>query len=212
MTSHSSLLDSVMPLSIKSIQVANGTPMSILGVGNVSLSPRLLMSFVLLVPSLSNGLLSVSKITKHLNCFVTFNSTHHVFHDNLMKMTIDIDKEREGFYSLERARKLQFEFDLVFQVARKRSDRENIILWHCQLGHRLFYYLKYLFPQLFRKFSIFSLRCEQCIYAKNHSVPFKISLNKSLILFIHVFTNIWGPFSTLVLGHKYCLVLMIVLE
>ncbi|RVW34157.1 hypothetical protein CK203_092843 [Vitis vinifera] len=59
MTSHSSLLDSVMPLSIKSIQ------------------------------------------------------------DNLMKMTIDIDKEREGFYSLERARKLQFEFDLVFQVARR---------------------------------------------------------------------------------------------
>ncbi|RVW88049.1 hypothetical protein CK203_044448 [Vitis vinifera] len=96
MTSHSSLLDSLMPLSIKSVQVANGTPMSILGVGNVSLSPRLLMSFVLLVPSLSNGLLSVSKITKHLNCFVTFNSTHHVFHDNLMKMTIDIDKEREG--------------------------------------------------------------------------------------------------------------------
>ena len=44
----------------------------------------------------------------------------------------------------------------------------------------------------------------QCIYAKNHHVPFKTSLNKSPIPFIHVFTNVWGPFSTLsALDHKY---------
>ena len=52
--------------------------MSILGVGNVSLSPTLSMSFVLLAPNLSNSPLSISKITKHLNCSITFNSTHCV--------------------------------------------------------------------------------------------------------------------------------------
>ena len=86
MISHSSLFDSLRPSLVKFVQVANGTPMSISRVRNVSLSPTLSMSSVLLVPSLSNSLLSISKITKYLNCSVTFNSTHCVFQDNLTKI------------------------------------------------------------------------------------------------------------------------------
>ena len=64
--------------------------------------------------------------------------------------------------------------------------------------------LERLFPHLFKTISVSSLRCEQCIYAKNHRVPFKISLNKSPVPFVHVFTDVWGPFSTpSTLGHKY---------
>ena len=63
MISHSSLFDSLRPSLVKFVQVANGTPMSISRVGNVSLSPTLSMSSVLLAPSLSNSLLSISKIT-----------------------------------------------------------------------------------------------------------------------------------------------------
>ena len=61
MTSQSSLLDSLIPSPIKSIQVANGTSMLISGVGNASFSPTLSMSFVLLMLSLFNSLLSISK-------------------------------------------------------------------------------------------------------------------------------------------------------
>ena len=104
MTNHSSLLDSLILSLIKSIQVANRTPMSISRAGNVSLSLTLSMSFVLLVSSLSNSLFSISKITKHLSCFVTFHSTHCVFQDNLTKMMIDIGKGRGGLYYLEGAR------------------------------------------------------------------------------------------------------------
>ena len=40
--------------------------------------------------------------------------------------------------------------------------------------------------------------------AKNHCVPFKVSFNKSSIPFSCVFTDVWGPFSTLSSsGHKY---------
>ena len=46
-----------MPSPIKFVQVANGTPMLISGVGNVSLSPTLTISSVLLALSLSNILL-----------------------------------------------------------------------------------------------------------------------------------------------------------
>ena len=196
MTSHSSLLDFIIPSSVKSVQVANGTLILISGVENVSLSPTLSMSSIILMPSLSNSPLFISKITKHLNCFVTFNSTHYVFQDNLTKMTVGIGKERGGLYYLEGVRELQFESDRVFQVAREMYDREKILLWHCQLDHPSFTYLEHLFPRLFRNILVSSLRCKLCIYAKNHCVPFKINLNKSSIPFTRVFIEVWSPFST----------------
>ena len=131
MTRHSSLLYFLMPSLVKSAQVANETPILISGAKNVSLSPTLSMSFVLLAPSLSNSVLSISKITKHLSCFVTFHSTHCVFRDSFMKMTIGIGKETGGLYYLEGVIELQSEFDHIFQVARETFDREKILLWHC---------------------------------------------------------------------------------
>ena len=63
-----------------------------------------------------------------------------------------------------------------------------------------------MFPHLFKTVSASKLQCEQCIYAKNHHVPFKISINKIHAPFFHIFTNVWGPLSTsFALGHKYCL-------
>ncbi|RVW27693.1 hypothetical protein CK203_106718 [Vitis vinifera] len=99
----------------KSAQVANETPMLISGAKNVSLSPTLSMSFVLLAPSLSNSVLSISKITKHLSCFVTFHSTHCVFRDSFMKMTIGIGKETGGLYYLEGAKPVM---SIVFLINR----------------------------------------------------------------------------------------------
>ena len=58
------------------------------------------------------------------------------------------------------------------------------------MDHPSFSYLERLFPQLFRNILVSSLSCQQCIYAKNHRMPFKISLNKSLIPFTHVFTDV----------------------
>ncbi|KAJ4706604.1 Retrovirus-related Pol polyprotein from transposon TNT 1-94 [Melia azedarach] len=106
MTSNPSLLDSLMTSNVKSVQVANGTPMPISGAGNVSFSSTLPMSSVLLAPNLSNNLLSISKITKTLNCSVTFHSTYCVFQDNLTKKTIGIgeinSKEEEKLWLEEK--------------------------------------------------------------------------------------------------------------
>jgi transposase InsO family protein len=204
MTSYSSLIDSLIPSPIKSVQVANGTPMPISGYGNVSLSSSLPLSSVLHAPNLSNNLLSISKITKNLNCSVTFHSSHCVFQDNLTKMTIGVGRERGGLYYLEGAEGLQQKKDQVLQVTQESSDRLKLLLWHCRLGHPSFSYLERLFPQLFKKVHVSSLRCEHCIYAKNHRVPFKISINKSPFPFTRVFTDVWGPFSTpSTLGYRY---------
>ena len=112
--------------------------MSISRSGNVSFSSTLSLSSILLAPNLSNNLLSINKITKNLNCSVTFHFTHCVFQDNLMKKTIGISKERGGLYYLEGTRELQPKFDRILQVTRETSDREKILLWHCRLGHPSF--------------------------------------------------------------------------
>ena len=78
MTRNPSLLNSLIPSHVKSVHVANGTPMPISRFRNVSFSSTLSLSYVLLAPNISNNLLSISKITKNLNCSVTFHSTHCV--------------------------------------------------------------------------------------------------------------------------------------
>ena len=94
---------------------------------------------------------------------------------------------------MERTRELQPKSNRILQVTKETSDRENILLWHCRQGHPSFPYLERLFPHLFKTILVSSLRCKQCIYA-----------NKSLVPFVRVFIDVWGPFSTpFALGPKY---------
>lgn len=68
MTSNFFLITSLGSSSVKSVQVANETPMLITRAGSVSLLPFFLSS-VLVVPNLSNYLLFINQIIKHLNYF-----------------------------------------------------------------------------------------------------------------------------------------------
>ena len=98
MTSNASFLNFPIPSPIKSVQFGNGTPMPISRSENVSFSSTLSLSFVYL--HLTSLIISfqLSGLTKNLNCFVTFHSTHYVFQDNLTKTTIGIGKTRGGLY------------------------------------------------------------------------------------------------------------------
>ena len=46
------------------------------------------------------------------------------------------------------------------------SVRDQIMVWHCRLGHPSFSYLKHLFPVLFQKVDHLSFQCESCLLAK----------------------------------------------
>ena len=119
-------------------------------------------------------------------------------------MTIGTGIERGGLYYWEDKKALQSQSHSALQVRNTTLAREKILLWHYRLGHPSFVSLERLLPNLFSHISVSSIKCEQCIYAKNHRVPFKISLNKSLNPFSCVHTDVWGPFSTpSVSGHRY---------
>lgn len=114
---------------------------------------------------------------------------------NLAKMTIGIGKERGGLYYFRGAPMFQSKSGHGLQVEWALLEKERILLWHRRLGHPSFVYLECLFPKLFTNIPVASLRCEQCIYAKNHRVSFKISFNTSPIPFSCVHMDVWGPFS-----------------
>ena len=67
---------------------ANGATYPVTGAGTVPLSPSLSLAHTLLVPSLSNKLMSVSQVTKELNCVVLIYSTFCLLQDILSKEII----------------------------------------------------------------------------------------------------------------------------
>jgi len=56
------------------ITVANRSKVASQGVGQVYLSPSLNLNFVLFIPYYPNNLISLSQLTRSLNCFVTFTA------------------------------------------------------------------------------------------------------------------------------------------
>ena len=64
-------------------------------------------------------------------------------------------------------------------------------LWHQRLGHPSFYLLRYLFPLLNNQ-NVFEIFCETCELGKHHRATFNLSLNKSLVPFQLIYTDVWG--------------------
>ena len=75
---------------------ANGATYPVTGAGTVPLSPSLSLAHTLLVPSLSNKLMSVSQVTKELNCVVLIYSTFCLLQDILSKEIIGRGTKRGG--------------------------------------------------------------------------------------------------------------------
>ena len=75
---------------------ANGATYPVTRAGTVPLSPSLSLAHTLLVPSLSNKLMSVSQVTKELNCVVLIYSTFCLLQDILSKEIIGCGTKRGG--------------------------------------------------------------------------------------------------------------------
>jgi hypothetical protein len=74
------------------------------------------------------------------------------------------------------------------------NDKERQIwLWHYRLGHPSFSYMKHLFPDLFSKLHTSEFKGETCILAKSHRVSYPISLNKSVVPFALIHSDVWAP-------------------
>ena len=147
------------------IETTSGELVAVQGEGSIIFSKQLKLENCLYVPALSSKLLSISQVTKELNCVVLMFPTFCFLLDMLTKEIIVHGTERGGLYYI----------DEVAQKGHAMLTHEMVTrqlwLWHRRLGHPSFGYLKILFPSLFTS-NTEPIKCETCIRAKNHRVTF----------------------------------------
>ncbi|KAK3007336.1 hypothetical protein RJ639_016752 [Escallonia herrerae] len=80
---------------------ANGVTYPVTGAGKVALSPSFTLSNTLLVPSLSNKLLSIGQVTEELNCCALMYPKFCLFQDLRNKKIIGRGTKREGLYYMD---------------------------------------------------------------------------------------------------------------
>ena len=165
---------------------ANGETYPVTGAGTVPLCPSLSLAHTLLVPSLSNKLMSVSQVTKELNCVIVIYSTFCLLQDILSKEIIGSGTKRGGLYYLD-----DFSPGKAHHTHHQTSSHERQIwLWHRRLGNPSFGYLQHLFPSLFSRLQNGDFKCDTCIKAKSQRVSYPVSLNKTNIPFALIHSDV----------------------
>ena len=200
MTFDSNDFSHITPPRRSHVANANGVTYPVTGAGIVTLSPSLSLSHTLLVPSLSNKLMSVSQVTADLNCVVLMYSTFCLLQDTLTKEIIGRGTKRGGLYYVD-----DFSPSRANHMHHTVNNKERQIwLWHHRLGHPSFGYLKHLFPDLFSNTMHSNFKCNTCILAKSHRVSYPVSMNKSAIPFALIHSDVWGPSPiTTSSGHRW---------
>ena len=97
--------------------------------------------YLILVPSLSNKLMSVSQVTEELHCTILMYPTFCLLQDIPNKNIIGRGTKRVGLYYLD-----DFSPGVANHMHHQISGKERQIwLWHRRLGHPSFGYLRHLF-------------------------------------------------------------------
>ncbi|GAB2275886.1 hypothetical protein Dimus_039159 [Dionaea muscipula] len=189
--------------SYHSVRVADGSYVSVRGIGSVTLTSTLTLSSVLYLPSLPFNFLSVSALFQTHRCNVMFSGDVYVFQDPLMRTIIGRSRRvSRGLYVLEGG---------VVALACP-SISSTAFQLHGRHGHLALSSLK---CRRFEVQSLFELFCESCQLAKHHRVPYISRFNqRASAPFELVHSDICGPcLVESKLGFRYLVsFLMIILE
>ena len=124
------------------------------------------------MPKLSYNLLSISKITRELHYKATFLLESVCFQDLSSERTIGTARHSRKLYILHDDTSGSSNPRTSLLSSYFHTFEHDFMLWHFQLGHPNFTYMKYLFLHLFPKIDVSSLSCDVCIRVKQHRVSF----------------------------------------
>ena len=147
--------------STSSITLANGSQPCVLRSSTIFPTPSLPLSSILNLPNFSFNLISVSKLTRTLKCYISFFPGFCPFQDLMTRQIIGRGREFEGLYILDHT------IPRLVACSGVTTPFET----HFQLGHPSLPLLKKSCPQFS---SLSSLDCESCQFAKHnrlHSSP-----------------------------------------
>ncbi|RVX21282.1 Retrovirus-related Pol polyprotein from transposon RE2 [Vitis vinifera] len=166
--------------ALPTVTLANGSQTVAKGIGLALPLPSLPLTSVLYTPECPFNLISISKITRTLNCSITFSDKFVTLQDRSTGKTIGIGRESQGLYHLTS--------DSSPAVC---ISTDAPLLIHNRLGHPSLSKFQKMVP---RFSTLSSLPCESCQLGKHTRVSFPKRLNnraKSPFELVH--TDVWGP-------------------
>ena len=187
-----------------SVRIADGSFTPIAGAGSVQLTKDLSLSSVLYVPKLDCNLLSISKLTRDLNCMTKFYSNFCDFQAADSGKVIGSAEMHGGLYLLKENNLLGGHVHPSSCVSKSSSnsinlvsnpilDESQVMLWHYRLGHPNFGYIEKLFPHLFINKNSKFYQCEICQIAKHTRHVYASLQYKPSHPFSVIHSDNWGP-------------------
>lgn len=181
MTGNPNIFSSFQPHKVPyPVTVADGSTCNIIGSGTVKPTSSITLSSVLSIPKLAFNLISVSKVTRDLHCYITFFPDHCLFRNLTTNKVIGKGHVSDDLYILD-------EWKSRFVAC---SSVVSPFKAHCRLGHPSLPLLK-ICPQYQH---ISSLECESCKFAKHHRISLGPRVNtrvESAFELVHL--DVWGP-------------------
>jgi len=160
------------PNPLPSVTLADGSRVSSHGVGTVKLFPYLTINNVLYVPESPFNLLSISRLTRSLDCVVSFTNNYVRLQDRSSKQVIGTGCESHGLYHLRPSTYVG-------------AVMESPSLLHAQLGHPSLAKLQQLVPALSK---LSCLVCELCQLGKHSRTSFPHNVTRDVSSPLYWFT------------------------
>lgn len=185
--------------STDQIQIGNGKFLVISHIGSsqfLTSNKNFLLNDILHVPAISKNLLSVQQFAKDNNVFFEFHANHFLIKDCSSQMVLT-PCNHKGLYSMQPPSHSSYPWGLL-------GAHVSLKDWHRHLGHSTYptmskVVFRFHLPLSFNKRD---LVCSECQMAKSHNFPFVASTSKSSKPLDLIFTNVWGPSSTI--SHSGC--------
>ncbi|KAJ4808040.1 Retroelement pol polyprotein-like [Rhynchospora pubera] len=184
MTGNFECLKSVCQVPPTFVVLPNGKQTITKQEGSVYLEGGVVLKRVLYVPCLNCNLISLSKLIKDSNCFVTFTDKLCVVQDRTLRTLIGVGEMRDGIY---------FYHPVASAQGSHISKSDDYMLWHRRMGHPSSR-ITTLFAGVKNDSCDSRNVCEICLQAKQTRDVFPISLNKAVESFELMHCDIWGPY------------------
>ena len=157
----------------KKVRIADGSLSYIARQASIHLSDKIVLQSVLHVQKLYCNILSVSRLSKDSNCHVVVCASLCEFQDLNSGMMFSNARLIDNLYNFDDNRNENKQAQGLIAGVRSIPMHDQIMLWHNTLGHPSFFYLKHLFPGLFKGLDCTSFDCETCFSAKSHAILIK---------------------------------------
>ncbi|CAL1375244.1 unnamed protein product [Linum trigynum] len=173
------------------VYLPNGSKVEVSHIGSVQIPNGLILQDVLLVPSFTFNLVSISKLTHDLPISLLFESDSCHIQDQTTKNLIGSAKQDRGLYHLTLPSRSTSDISSHQVATTYNFLPHQIDLWHWRLGH----------PSRDRENQATGCNrtsfkhCPTCHLAKQKKLPFPISDSRAISAFDMVHVDIWGPLA-----------------